>query len=108
MNVVRMASDRVSQEKDTLSPRDEEALSTHSTTTLGPVYNLGMIGAIKTSGKAWRIPLLTNGKMVSYKVDTGAEGSLCPEQFTTGCTRSLNCAHPLRNYCRMDPQQHCL
>ena len=78
VNVVQMASARVSQEKDTLSPRDEEASSTHSTTKLGPVYNLGMIGVIQTSGKAWRIPLLTNGTMVSYKVDTGAEVILLP------------------------------
>ena len=37
-----------------------------------------MMGAVQASGKVWRIPLLTNGTMVSYKGDTGAEVSLLP------------------------------
>lgn len=52
-----------------------------STTEGGPLYTLGMIGAVQTSGKVWRIPLLTNGTMVTYKVDTGAEVSLLPREI---------------------------
>ena len=73
VNVVRTGSgwDQGSHEWGT--PKE---ISTPSSTQVGPVYNLGMIGAVQESGRVWRIPLLTNGTMVSHKVDTGAEVSL--------------------------------
>ena len=44
-----------------------------------PVYSLGIIGAVETSGKVWLIPLLTNETMTSYKVDARTEVSRLPK-----------------------------
>lgn len=45
----------------------------------GVTYYLGTIGSAQQSDMVWRVPLMTNGRRVSYKVDTGAQVSILPK-----------------------------
>lgn len=47
---------------------------------MGQVHQLGKIETVQDTGAVWRIPIVTNGTTVSFKVDTGAQVSILPRE----------------------------